>query len=191
MLRHGKTGLSGKYVGSQDVKLSSEGVSQIEQLKGEFTTYPVDIIVSSPMTRCRQCSDILFPNQAICYEEDLREIDFGRWEMLSFQEIVNNDPQYVDAWSNWSTNFSFPEGESIGSFVKRIERIGKKITQYPETNILVITHGGVIRTLLCHFLRLDPSQYLLFNVHKGCYTTLDLFHDGAVLTGFNLGATKS
>jgi broad specificity phosphatase PhoE len=190
LLRHGKTGFSGKYVGSQDVVLSAEGVLQMESLKDSFENYPVENLISSPMIRCKQSCEILFPHQAVCYDEDLREVDFGRWETMNFQEIVKKDPELVDSWSKWSLDFCFPEGERIGHFVKRVQRAGENIKKSPETHIMIVAHGGVIRNLICYFLNLNPSLYLLFNVRKGCYTTLDLFDNGAVLTGLNHGVVK-
>ena len=187
LLRHGKTGLSGRYVGSHDVNLSPEGVSQIKSLKNTFRNYPIEKLISSPMIRCRQSGEILFPNHVFAYESDLREIDFGRWEEMTFQEIVEKDPELVDVWSKRSQDFCFPEGECINHFVNRVQKAAERIKQSPETNIMIVAHGGVIRNLICYFLNLDPSHYLLFNVHKGCYATLDLFAEGAVLTGFNLG----
>lgn len=188
LLRHGKTGLSGKYVGSQDVPLSTDGVSQIKSLKTLFKKYPIDVVISSPMLRCRQSSEILFPQNLLNYDEDLCEVDFGSWEALTFQEIVKKNPELVDEWSKLSDEFCFPEGECIAAFVARVEKVGARIKKSAKKDIMIVAHGGVIRNLLCYFLNLDPSKYLLFNVKKGRYATLDLFDEGAVLTGFNLGA---
>ena len=188
LLRHGKTGLSGKYVGSEDVPLSPDGISQIQNLKSVIKNYPVELVISSPMLRCRQSTEILFAQDLVSHDEDLCEVDFGCWEALTFQEIVNKNPELVDEWSKFSPDFCFPEGECITAFIARVQRAGDRIKKSAEKDIVIVTHGGVIRYLLCYFLNLDPSQYLLFNVHKGKYATLDLFDEGAVLTGFNLGA---
>lgn len=188
LLRHGRTGLAGRYVGTQDVPLSPSGVSQIKSLKNRFKHYPIDAVISSPMLRCRQSSEILFAQDLLSYDDELCEVDFGSWETLTFQEIVTKSPELVDAWSTLADDFCFPEGECIAAFVARVQRVGARIKKATETDIMIVAHGGVIRTLLCYFLNLDPSNYLLFNVQKGKYTTLDLFDEGAVLTGFNLGA---
>ena len=188
LLRHGKTGFSGRYVGAEDVPLSREGVLQIENLRRSFNNYPVEKIISSPMLRCRQSCEILFEHHSVKYSEDLREIDFGRWEKMTFQEIVGKDPLLVDSWSKWSLDFCFPEGECLCDFVTRVNGFGAKIKEAVETDIVIVAHGGVIRNLLCYFLNLDPSHYLLFDIQKGRYTTLNLFDEGAVLTGLNHGA---
>jgi len=181
------TGYSGRYVGARDVPLSPEGCRQIESLRSILLDQKVDKCVSSPMLRCRQSSEILFPGHKISYDEDLYEIDFGRWEGLTFQEIAKEDPALVDKWADWSLEFCFPEGECIGHFVERVHNAGTRIAAFSEENVMLIAHGGVIRALLCFFLKLDPSDYLLFHVKKGRFATLELYSEGAVLTGLNLG----
>jgi broad specificity phosphatase PhoE len=188
LLRHGKTGFSGRYIGAVDIPLSEEGLSQIKDRKRIFKNYPVEKVISSPMLRCRQSCEILFEPHSVEYNEDLREIDFGRWEKLTFQEIVKKDPKLVDSWSKWSPDFCFPEGECMENFLTRVHRAGANIKEAPETDIMIVSHGGVIRNLLCYFLNIDPSHYLLFDIQKGRYTTLNLFDEGAVLTGLNRGA---
>ncbi|MBU1140382.1 MAG: histidine phosphatase family protein [Proteobacteria bacterium] len=189
LLRHGETGFPGRYIGATDVPLSSAGISQISALQTIFREQDIDLIISSPMERCRQCAKILFPERSIHYDDDLREIDFGRWEGLSFAEIKDADAELVDLWAKWSPDFCFPQGERIGSFLNRIYSVGERLSAAQEKTTLLIAHGGVIRTLLCYFLKLAPSDFLLFQVAKGKFSTLSLFSEGGVLTGFNLGAS--
>jgi len=186
LLRHGKTGFSGKYVGAQDVPLAPEGISQIKDLKKVFEGKNFDKIYSSPMGRCRKTCDILYPNSVVTYSEHLKEINFGRWEGLTFEDISARDPDIVNEWANNLPDFTFPEGESVESFTKRVHTIGTEIAKGQDDNVLIISHGGVIRSLLCHFLGIAPQNYLSFHVKKGNYSTIDLFGTEGVLTGFNL-----
>ncbi len=188
MIRHGRTGFSGRYVGSSDVELSPEGIRQMKNLRFVMNKQRPDTILSSPMLRCRQSSEILFSETNVSYKNKLREVDFGSWERLTFQEIVEKDPDLVDSWSRHPLHFCFPNGESVKHFIDRIRRVGESIQKSSETDIIVVSHGGVIRNLLCYFLKLDYSNALLFQVQKGRFSTLELFDTGAVLTGLNLGA---
>ena len=188
LLRHGKTGFPKRYIGATDVPLSSAGVAQISALQKIFQDQDIGVIISSPMERCRQCANILFPERLVRYDKGLREIDFGRWEGQTFPEIQETDPELVEQWASWSSDFCFPQGERIGGFVDRVHKAGERLMTSQEKTILVISHGGVIRTLLCYFLKLSPSDFLLFQIDKGRFTTLDLFSEGSVLTGLNLGA---
>lgn len=187
LLRHGKTDYPNRYIGSRDVPLSHQGVSQIKVLRNTFHDTKIDRIISSPMLRCRQSCELLFGDSDVVYDEDLREIDFGRWEGMTFQEIAEHDPGLVEQWADWSLDFCFPEGESIGHFVGRVQRAGQLLAGLTEENVMVVCHGGVVRALLCYYLGLGPENYLLFQVEKGKFSTLDLYGERGVLTGLNHG----
>ncbi len=187
LLRHGNTGFGDRYIGSRDVPLSSVGVAAMKTLKPVLHSQSIEKIVTSPMLRCRQSAEILFAERSFSCDEDLREIDFGRWEGLKFSEIVKKDPGLVDNWATGALTFCFPQGECLGDFVSRVHQVGMRLAKASEEYILVIAHGGVIRALICYFLQLKASDYLLFQVEKGRYATLDLFAEGAVLTGLNCG----
>ncbi|AGF79488.1 fructose-2,6-bisphosphatase [Desulfocapsa sulfexigens DSM 10523] len=190
LIRHGMTGISGKYVGSSDVPLSADGCRQIMELRTKIPDIAVSAIIASPMLRCRQSCDLLFPEHPVIYKKDLREVDFGRWEKRSFSEIAAMDPGYVEQWAEASDSFCFPGGECLKHFVQRVQDVGDYIASLSEDTVIVVAHGGVIRTLLCYFLKIDPSHYILFKIAKGTYTTLELFPEGAVLTGLNRGVDK-
>lgn len=186
LVRHGKTGFPGCYIGARDVPLAPEGIPQIEALQKTLQGESFDSIFVSPMLRCRQTCDILFPETAVTYNANLREVDFGRWEGLTFAQISEQDHDLIDTWADSSLDFTFPEGESVAAFIERIQLFGTELSHNQGENIMVISHGGVIRGLLCHFLGIDPSNYLLFQVKKGAFSTVDLFGAQGVLTGFNL-----
>ncbi len=187
LLRHGNTGYSGRYIGAKDVPLSPDGFKQMGKLKSIFHNLHFDSIYSSPMLRCRQSAEILFAGKTVLFDDDLKEIDFGRWEGLQFAEIVEDNPELVKEWADWNTDFCFPKGERISHFIKRVHRVGARVKETPDETILLITHGGVIRGLICFFLNLNPEDYLMFKVQKGKYTTLEIFDNGAVLSGLNQG----
>jgi len=186
MLRHGRTGFSGRYIGARDVPLSSAGVSQIAGLQKSLGREKFDVVYASPLLRCRQSCEILFPNTAIKYNDVLREIDFGRWEGLSFEEINEQDPKMVQQWAEDPLHFTFPEGESVASFTARVEETALSLRQEFGKKVLLVCHGGIIRGLLCSFLGIDYQNALLFQVKKGRYATVEMFGEGGVLSGFNL-----
>jgi len=145
------------------------------------------IIFSSPMQRCRQSCQALSLQQKIHYNKSLREIDFGEWEGLSFTEICEKDPDKVDEWAKGFNTFCFPNGECVQDFLTRVHDAARKISNLEAEQIIIVSHGGVIRALLCFWLGLDPKNYILFQIDKGKYASLELFDDLGVLTGFNLG----
>ncbi len=119
-------------------------------------------------------------------DPDLREIDFGRWEGMAFEEIQKAFPEEIRRDGLSSTpNFAFPGGEKIGDFQGRIIGAAERLVTNPADTILVCTHGGVIRLLICHFLGLQPWQYILFKVKHASLTTIELFDGSGILSGLN------
>lgn len=139
----------------------------------------------SPLMRCIQTAECIsgLPPEI---NPDLREIDFGLWEGLTFDEIQKRDPAAVNQWDAFDPDFSFPEGERPVDFAARVQRLADTLVSRREETILAITHSGVIRALICYFLGLHPRQYVLFNVDFASLAILDLFGDRGILAGFNI-----
>jgi len=118
-------------------------------------------------------------------DADLREIDFGRWEGMSFTEIAAADPAAVERWAALEENFAFPGGESIRNFRERIRAAADRIAADSAQDVVAITHGGVIRLLICLFLGLDVRHTLLFEVRPASITELSLDDGKGVLKRVN------
>ena len=185
-LRHGDTGLQGRYIGSTDAPLSESGIEQVRKTGRVLQEKRIEKIVCSPMLRCRQTLEKLYLPCTCQFNELLKEVDFGRWEGKKFSEIENVDKELVDSWVTEPDIFSFPGGESLVAFRDRIASFKNILENMVEDNILVIAHGGTIRHLLCLLLGLDSDKYLVFDVQPGCFCSVRLFTEGGVLTGFNI-----
>ena len=188
LLRHGRTGLSGRYVGSSDVPLSEEGRKQILDLRSGLGAMRIDGLLASPMRRCTETAGLLGLGLPVQLDPDLREIDFGRWERKTFAEIEAQDPELVRHWAEGTDEFRFPEGETTAGFAGRVESVKNRLLASDAQTLLLVSHGGVIRALICALLGLSLDKYLLFQVAKGRYSTMELHSGGGVLTGFNLGS---
>jgi broad specificity phosphatase PhoE len=191
LLRHGRTGLSGRYIGATDVPLSEEGRQQILGLQPALSAMGIDTLMTSPLRRCTESLELLGLDLPVRHVADLREIDFGRWEGKTFAEIEALDPELVRSWAQGGDDFRFPEGEGIAEFTNRIKAVKNCLLAQDSRTVLLVTHGGVIRSLICELLGLSLDNYLLFQVAKGRYSTLDIHSGGGVLTGFNLAPYSS
>jgi len=188
LLRHGETGYSGRYLGSSDVGINAAGQEQIRAVAPPLQSIPFDTVLCSPLKRCVESCSLLGLQKKSQIIDDLREIDFGKWEKKSFDEVSRQDGERVSKWIKDSHNFTFPGGESIVDFRNRVKVAAARIEKMQETNILLISHGGIIRHLLCHFLRIDFQNYLLFDIRPGTYSTVTVYgEDGGLLTGLNYG----
>jgi len=188
LLRHGPVVVEpGALVGSTDVGLNGKGLARLAGLSRQIEA--VDAWYCSPMLRTRQTLDMMRQHisigKEICYDDRLREIDFGHWEMQSFTDINKADPVLIDSWTDY-TGFVFPEGEAVDGFCERVGTMLELFMAHDAEKIAVITHGGVIRTLICLALGISVRNYLLFDVEPASLTVLELFDKGGVLKGLNL-----
>ena len=113
MIRHSSTrgNLLRQYVGSQDHPLAPEGVALAERRRGEMP--PIDGLWVSPMLRCRQTAEILFPGVEQRLVDALKECDFGTFEGKTWAEL-KDDPIY-QAWLAGTPTSPFPEERCWGS----------------------------------------------------------------------------
>jgi broad specificity phosphatase PhoE len=114
-------------------------------------------------------------------DADLREIDFGAWETRTFAEAAGDDPALVDRWAAFSLDFAFPGGESVEGFLRRVHGAAQRLVQAEAPTVLAVTHGGVIRAMVCHLLGLEPRHYLAFDVPYSGLVVIDLFDGKGVL----------
>ena len=190
LIRHGELGegCRGRYIGRTEMPLSKGGRRQAESLAGELRRLSGAHILCSPLLRTRETAEIALGAKGACdIDTDLREIDFGLWEGMSFTDIAAADPAAVDRWAALDEDFAFPGGESIGDFSKRIGSAAGRIAADPAGTVVAFTHGGVIRFLICRFLGLEDRHYLLFDVRPGSFSEISIERGKGVLTCLNAG----
>ncbi len=187
LLRHGETGPAwrGRYVGRLDPPLAGHGPSQARWLAGRLASWPgglevpLSACVTSPLLRCRQTAERIAVAVGCRFatEADLREIDFGRWEGKDFAAIAAGDPDLVRRWRDDPQGFCFPGGESWPVFFRRVRSVLERLLSRHGGDLLIVSHGGVIRAALCLLLRLDPgSAFFAFTVPPGALVALEQSH---------------
>jgi len=123
----------------------------------------------------------MVPDLPLHFDADLREIDFGQWENRTFAEASAGNPSLVDRWAAFAPDFAFPGGESLGGFLHRVQAVADRLIRAEARTVLAVTHGGVIRTMICHLLGLEPRQYVAFDVPYAAIVMIDLFDGKGVL----------
>lgn len=168
----------GRYTGRTDVPLSQAGVAEAVALRPLLGRLEWDTCFCSPLQRVVQTAELaLAPSRpAVHLLDDLREVDFGEWERQTFGEICAScDPYLLQRWADLSPDFAFPCGERLGDFVERVCRVADQFAADPGEALLVFTHGGVIRAMICHLLALPMAAHITFSVPAASLTTLELF----------------
>lgn len=151
-IRHGSIDetLSGKYIGTTDVLLSDKGKMSLKKLNFDYVYPQVPVVFTSPLKRCTQTCKILFPNIKPLVIDALSECNFGEWEGKTAEEL-KTDPDF-EKWLAGDNSVKPPRGESNDDFVRRIckmfESIVEELMKTGTTECAIVTHGGVIMTLL-------------------------------------------
>jgi len=186
LLRHASHAASHqhRFLGSTDIGLALHGLIEAASIAPLIREYRPERFFCSPLRRCIETIELISPLH-VEINPDLREMDFGRWEGMTFDQIQQSDPDAVRQWAAYDPGFSFPGGERISDFLTRVRQAAKSFVSCSEKTVLAVTHAGMIRALICHFLDLDPRQYVLFDIHFASLTILDLFDGRGVLTGLN------
>ena len=178
---HPATGSPGRLIGSTDPPLDEQGQSQARGLADRLARLNPQRCCSSPLARCRQTAAAVAGPVPVALDPDLREIDFGRWENRTFADVQAAEPELVARWAEYDPSFAFPGGERLDDFQARVARVAERLAGDPAETMLVVSHAGVIRALLCHYLGLRPAQYVLFDVGYASITMLRLFNGRGVL----------
>ncbi len=158
LIRHGHTDNSGIFDSSSTVSLNAQGKQAVQTLTQSFHSHPIDAIYTSPMRRCIETTEILFPSSALPFhtEKDLQEIKFGSWEGKTYSMMQKEHPNYLEQLIKHQEAFTFPEGENVSLFHQRVWNIFEKICRTRTKHIAIITHKGVIETILCRILNISP-----------------------------------
>ena len=166
LMRHARipAHLQGKLVGSTDVALDGSGQRQALAQAKRVARWQPQVCFSSPLQRCRQTASAAVPGLTVHVDAELREIDFGRWETRTFAEAAADDPERADRWAAFAPDFAFPEGEDLAGFLQRVRAMAERLLREPAATVLAVTHGGVIRAMICHLIGLDPRHYVAFDV---------------------------
>lgn len=155
VLRHGLTEANEKgiYIGRTDTPLSQKGASQLAAKMDEFDYPSVHRVYSSPLRRCTETAEILFPYTEMCTVDDLRELDLGEFENKSVDELLGRED--YDKWLKGGKDARPPHGESLEEMTARIYKaLHEIITDMMNdglTHCAMITHAGIISNMLSCF----------------------------------------
>ena len=171
LIRHGAIDetLSGKYIGTTDPPLSDKGKLALKKLAFTHAYPQPPVVFSSPLKRCTQTCAVLFPERKPLVIADLSECNFGEWEGKTAEEL--KDSEDFQKWLAGDNSVKPPRGESNADFVRRVckmfESIVEGLMKTGSTECAVVTHGGVIMTLLAVY-GLPQAKPFEWAMENGC-----------------------
>lgn len=156
ILRHGLTdaNLQGTYVGHTDVPLCEQGRLQLLEMKEDYSYPQPSVIFTSPLKRCTETCELIFDGVTPVPDTGLMEYNFGSFEGRAADELHEKEPLF-DRWLAGEQDVTPPFGESNNEFATRVcgafSRIVEGILKTGTDDVYIVTHGGVIMTILSAF----------------------------------------
>jgi broad specificity phosphatase PhoE len=183
LVRHAASRGAGKFVGQQDEPLSAEGRRQVKGLARKLSKFRFDAIFASDLTRAIATARPAAQRQKLELQirPGLREMHFGRWQGLSWEQIRRREPRAADRWLEHFASQSIPGAERFLRFKRRVEAELQAIVDANQGRcVLVVTHAGVIRVALAGALGMkdenifrlavDPCGLSVLGDFEGCRT---------------------
>jgi alpha-ribazole phosphatase len=190
LVRHGQTdwNLDGRWQGQTDVPLNATGLAQAQAVGLALAGRRLDAIYASDLQRAHMTAEAVAAHHSVSVipEPRLREINLGDWEGLTFDQLAARDQARMAQWVENAVEATAPNGESQRDLLARVWSLLDDLRQRPvgET-VLLVAHGGTLRSLLCLALGVPPQNHWRFSVSSTSISELHLYADGAMLTRFN------
>lgn len=168
LIRHGR---QDSTLCNVDVTLAEEGREQARLLGQRLQAYPIDAIYSSNLLRARETAEIIGaelkksrPDLAwkVQVREGIREIEYGELQGIENKEVKIKYRSFFEERDRLEADLPFPGGECGQEVYARTKAVIDEIVQSKEEHVVLVMHGGTIRSILCGLLGLGQQKKLLF-----------------------------
>lgn len=171
VVRHGETvwNAERRIQGFKDSELTEMGLAQAYALADRFEREPIDAVFASDLERAHRTARVIASRcgMKVNLHPGLRERNLGIFQGHTFDEIDALYPNELRLYREGGPDYGMPEGESMRESVIRSVAALEEIAElHPEENILVVTHGGILKGLFCHAVGLQcnvPRHFKIFN----------------------------
>jgi len=189
LVRHGETdwNLAQRFQGHSDVPLNQVGLRQAQALRDHLSAETIGMIYSSDLQRAHETAKIISNGKnKLQNDARLREVHFGEWEGLTYYEIQKKYPGQLAAWEQDVYKVAPPNGETLEALASHTQSfMNDLLLNHKDETILIVTHGGVIRVLICLALNLPARMYWQFQVAQASLSEIAFYPAGAILNFMN------
>lgn len=191
LVRHGETAWNSSRIfqGQKDTDLSELGVKQAECLAQRLAAERIDAAYASDLKRAYNTASIALRHHEIEIAPDarLREMAFGSFEGLNNAEIA---ARYPEDWRRWNEDWAnVPPpggGENLKDLAARVGGFFEEIRRrHPQETVLVVSHSGPMRALLCHVLHIDLAYFWQHRLDNATLNVIDVYEDRVVVSLLN------
>ena len=190
LVRHGITEFNStrRFAGYSDVEMSAVGLRQVEKLRDRLAGEKIDVVYSSDLKRAMVTAEVICSGRQVdivtCPE--LREVNYGEVEGLTYPEIRQHYPEVAELVANFNLRLNFPGGESFEEFIERVSKFADRLNRHaPSETVLVVSHSGPLRTLVCALMGIDHTCWRQLRFDNASLSIVDTYPRGAILSLLN------
>ena len=194
LLRHGATPLTPQKrfsgVGSSSLGLSADGHDQAQRAAKSTLVRGAGLveIICSPLRRCTETAEILAAELGmhVRVEPDLREMDFGKWEGLTYAEVEKRHPNDLAAWKQSAAVAPTGSSETFSEVFDRMATLAERLaTRYAGESVLAVTHVTPIKALVAQALNAPASALFRMELSSASYSRIAYTGSEASVRLFN------
>lgn len=190
LVRHALTvdNQKSRLSGHIDSSISEEGKEQIDKITNYLKDFDIDKIYTTTSSRTKdtvkKLSELKFIE--IIEKESLKEISFGDFEGLTFDEIKDKYPKEFQDMIEKGYEYKYPNGESlIDSYNRVCIELDNIISNNDNRTILICSHGGTIRNIITYLISNSYKYHWNFKIDNGSVTILEVQDGFTVITSMN------
>jgi len=190
LVRHGITEFNStrRFAGYSDVEMSAVGLRQVETLRDRLAGEKIDVVYSSDLKRAMVTAEVIRSDRQVdivaCPE--LREVNYGEVEGLTYPEIRQRYPEVAELVANFTLRLNFPGGESFEEFIERVSKFADRLNRHaPSETVLVVSHSGPLRTLVCALMGIAHTCWWQLRFDNASLSIVDTYPRGAILSLLN------
>ena len=165
LIRHGRQAALECNV---DAPLSVDGVRQATLLAQRLCEYDIDVIYTSDLLRAKETAKIIQKKivaAKVTVLPEWKEIDFGALTGHTDEYIKEHYGEFRKERARMTSDLAFPDGECGQDVINRILDSFEEMIKKHDKNILIVTHGGVIRSFVAYLLNMNLKDKLLLGMN--------------------------
>lgn len=173
LVRHTAVAVApGICYGQRDVELAMSFADEWREIGRQIDATRFDRVYSSPLSRCARLAAVIVGAEAVTFDERLRELHFGDWEMADWDSVFASAAG--KAWFADYVNAHCPNGEAFTDQIARMRAFFAELRARGDAEVLAFTHAGNLRAAMCLLAGKTPVEAFTTPVAYGQILTLEI-----------------
>lgn len=199
LIRHGESesNVNQTFGGTTDALLTKKGHMQAEKCAETLKAEKIDKLITTDLSRAKVTAEYInkYQNLDIEINNNFSEMNFGKFEGMTYQEILDQYPKEAIEWRDHYVEYTLPEGESLETFYERSNtaftrmmtalRFDRSIN-YDDYTVAIVAHGGTIQSILTQIYMNDIESYWKFAIDNCGIAIVEYLNGFPILKGLNI-----